>query len=164
MSQLTLTNSNEDPVKKLTLLMEDLLVSVKNNNNKNRETYNENRGGFRGNRSTVTCFACRRPGHVSWECPDRNQDSGQRLDNNERQRPEERNMNNDKSRPTINVPRAQAMLAQLLKVYAAKRKKGNDGEAAEVKTPELSKEESEDPVHKEKKVIAKREKLSLLNH
>ncbi|RIB22393.1 hypothetical protein C2G38_2033628 [Gigaspora rosea] len=153
-----LTNLIEDPVKKLTLLMEELVVSVKNNNSKNRETYNENRGSFRGNRSKVTCFACRRKGHVSWECPDRNQDSGQRLNNNERQRPEERNMNNDKSRPTVDVPRAQAMLAQLLKIYAAKRRKGNDSEATEVKTPELSKEESKDSIHKERKVIAKKRK------
>ncbi|CAG8814104.1 3047_t:CDS:2, partial [Gigaspora margarita] len=75
MNQLTLINSTEDPIKKLTLLMEELVVSVKNNNNKTREIYNENRSNFCKNHSTVTCFACRRPGHISWECPDRNQDS-----------------------------------------------------------------------------------------
>ncbi|RIB17383.1 hypothetical protein C2G38_2037769 [Gigaspora rosea] len=113
-NQSTLINSTEDPMKKLTLLMEELVVSVKSNNNKTREIYNESRSNFCRNHSMVTCFACRQLGHVSWECPDKNQNSGQQSNNNERQRPEERNMNNNRNRPTVDVPRAQAMLAQLL--------------------------------------------------
>ncbi|RIB20210.1 hypothetical protein C2G38_2179867 [Gigaspora rosea] len=41
--QVTLVNSIEDSIKKLTSIMEELVVSVKNNN-KSREMYNDNRG------------------------------------------------------------------------------------------------------------------------
>ncbi|RIB14895.1 hypothetical protein C2G38_2193803 [Gigaspora rosea] len=110
MNQPILTNSIEDPVKKLTLLMEEIVVLLE---------------------------------HVSWKCPDSNQDSGQRLNNNERQRPEERNMNNDKNRPTVDGESAFISKNHLdeptKEVYTANRRKGNDGEATEVKKPELVK-------------------------
>ncbi|CAG8804608.1 3126_t:CDS:2, partial [Gigaspora margarita] len=99
--------------------------------------------------------------YVSWKCPEKNQDSDQQLNNNERQRPEDRSMNSDKNRPTVDESESAFILKNpsnetIIEVYAAKRRKENNGEATEVKTPELSKEESKDHVHKGRKVIAKK--------
>ncbi|CAG8835363.1 12931_t:CDS:2, partial [Gigaspora margarita] len=119
--------------------MEELVVLVKNNN-KIRETYNENRSNFYENHSTVMCFACRRPEHIFWKCPERNQDLGRvfKLRNAPQEGESVFILKNPSNEPIIEV-------------YAAKRRKGNDGEATEVKTPELSKEEKNRPKCKEKK-------------
>ncbi|CAG8689633.1 8909_t:CDS:2 [Gigaspora margarita] len=146
------TNSTEEPIKKLTSLMEELVVSINKNHNDNerfRNTY-ANRGN-RENCSTVTCFNCHQSGHVSWDCPKRNhsRNSSQLINEGRRQGPEQGNENAERNRPTIDVPRP------VFKLKSAPQ----GGETTEVEVPGPDKEESEDPVHKVgRKIIIKKKR------
>ncbi|CAG8630826.1 25676_t:CDS:2 [Gigaspora margarita] len=163
------TNLVEDPIRKLTSLMEELVVSINKGHNDNerfRNTY-ANKGN-RENRSTVMCFNCRQSGHVSWDCPEKNylRNTSQPINKSRRQGSEERNENAERNRPTIDVPRGESAsnfknpsTDSLFEMYAAKKRKKNDREATEVKEQGPDKEELEDPVHKVgRKIIVKKKR------
>ncbi|CAG8617495.1 17074_t:CDS:2 [Gigaspora margarita] len=144
--QLPASNFAEDPINKLTTLMEELVMTLKNDN------------GSRGNQN---CNHSNAPFQGNWSQTCNNE--------NERVGVPEAEGTSSQNRPTVDVNRAQAMLAQLLfgedafnseihsldplfeTFAAAKRRKKNDSEAEEVETPELNKEENKNHVHKVKK-------------
>ncbi|CAG8787818.1 13134_t:CDS:10, partial [Gigaspora margarita] len=56
------------------------------------------------------------------------------------------------------------LLDTLFEVYVAKRRKKDNGKVEEIETPEERKEATKEPVHKKKKVIAKKRKTKPVEH
>ncbi|RIB02982.1 hypothetical protein C2G38_2049641 [Gigaspora rosea] len=114
-AQPSIPDPVREPIKKLTSLMEELVVSLRSDSRGNQQR-NRNNAPFCGNCAQITCFACRQLGHIASECPIvvnnniYNQQpfgtEGQRIINNDE--------NTNRNRPTVDIARAQTMLAQLL--------------------------------------------------
>ncbi|RIB13133.1 hypothetical protein C2G38_2326777 [Gigaspora rosea] len=93
----------EDPIKKLTTLIP-------------RGNSSRNRGNmpFHRNQSQVICFTCQQPGHMAYECPtfgNNTNNNPRPVNENEKTRVTEGEENPNRNRPTVDVNRAQAILA-----------------------------------------------------